>query len=312
MNTLRRFITTFVIRSGPTHPLSWIAVSTLCWRYRGKYRVRNGTVEIRKGRQIIRIASNQFIHAPEISRLFETYFSQVVPESNGNEQVIDYSHPRLHRYTESGLEFELSSFPEEQSAINDYFRWYRPAPGDCVFDIGAYCGVSTYHFSKCVGLTGRVFAFEPDPVNFGFLLRNIERHHLVNVIALNLAIAGSSGTLKFNSEATIGAGLARAMSRISLGEVIDVEALSFEEACARYGLPRFVKIDVEGGEVEIISSAAEFIRNHQMHFVLDTSHKVDGRRNHHAIENLFTKCGYEFFSSDGSGLMTTWARPLKV
>jgi len=58
----------------------------------------------------------------------------------------------VQRYAKSGLEFEMASFPEEEDAIEEYFRWYRPKSGDLVFDMGAHCGVSTYWLSKLVGL----------------------------------------------------------------------------------------------------------------------------------------------------------------
>ena len=77
----------------------------------------------------------------------------------------------------NGLEFELSSFPEEMEAISEYFHWYKPSPDDLIFDIGAYCGVTAYHLSRRVP-KGKVYSFEPDPINFELLKRNIERHGL--------------------------------------------------------------------------------------------------------------------------------------
>ena len=306
--TVDRALTTFMIRNGPGHPLTRLVMSLRCRRRGAEYVLCEDGVEIRKGNRAIRIAPNQFLHALEISRLFESYFSQVVPQSRGSEQVVDYSRPKLHHYAQSGLAFELASFPEEQSAIDDYFRWYMPRAGDTIFDIGAYCGVSAYHFSKRVGATGRVFAFEPDPANYELLVRNIERHQLSNVTPVNLAVAGSSGILKFNAEASTGGGLAHAMPRIGLGRVIDVEALTLEEACTRYGLPQLIKIDVEGAEIEIIAPAVDFIRAHRLAFVIDTSHFLNGTLTYPSVENLFLRCGYESFSSDEAGMMTTWAR----
>jgi FkbM family methyltransferase len=311
-NLFRRFSEAIVfmpalLRRG-SNPISRLLISSMCREYGVRCAVQDATIELSKDDRLIRMAHSQFVHALELSRQFDLYFSQVLPERVGSLQIVDYSRPKLHRYAQSGLEFELSSFPEEQSAIDDYFRWYTPKLGDVIFDVGAYCGVSTYHFSKLVGSSGRVFAFEPDPTNYPILLRNVERHGLKNVTALNLAIAGSNGVLKFNSEGTTGSGLSRSMTRVSLSGVTDVNAITLEQACSQFGFPQFAKIDVEGAEIEIVESSRQFLRSHPMQLVLDTSHKVDGKLTVRPVERLFAECEYETFSSDECGYMTTWAR----
>src|SRR4051812_43052867 len=42
-------------------------------------------------------------------------------------------------------------------------------PGMIVADIGANVGFYTLQMASCVGPTGRIFAFEPDPFCFGLL-----------------------------------------------------------------------------------------------------------------------------------------------
>ena len=290
------------------HPFSRLVIAAACRQQGARLSVSDGTIEVSRDRRVIRVALDHFVHAPMLAHHFDLYFSQVVPERTETCEVIDYSRPKLQRYAGSGLEFELSSFPEEQSAIDDYFRWYTPKLGDAIFDVGAYCGVSTYHFSKLVGAPGKMFAFEPDPTKYPILLRNLERHRLENVTALTLAIAGSCGVLKFNSEGTTGSGLSRAMTRISLSGVTDVDAITLEQACARFAFPQFAKIDVEGAEIEIIESSRQFLHSHPVPMVLDTSHRVNEKLTVRAVERLFAECKYETFSSDECGYMTTWAR----
>jgi FkbM family methyltransferase len=54
--------------------------------------------------------------------------------------------------------------------------------GDKVIDVGANIGALTLPLAKIVGSTGKVFAFEPQPENFGLLLRNITENDLGSVI----------------------------------------------------------------------------------------------------------------------------------
>jgi FkbM family methyltransferase len=206
------------------------------------------------------------------------------------------------------LEFELASLPEEMEALEGYFRWYRPRPGDIVFDVGAYCGVSTYLFSKQVEPQGKVVSFEPDATNFALLQRNVDRHGLSNVVPLNLAISDVSGSEQFCSEGNLGSALARDLSRASTGNVDKVRTISWEDACQQYGVPAFAKIDIEGSEVQVLAAARSFLAKHSTQFVLDTNHWVDGVRTSKAVEQLFADCGYVAESSDQFGFMTTWAR----
>ena len=45
--------------------------------------------------------------------------------------------------------------------------------GDVAVDIGANIGYYTLLFSRLVKLSGKVFAFEPEPANFSLLKKNI-------------------------------------------------------------------------------------------------------------------------------------------
>ena len=269
-------------------------------------------VDVSKGKRTIRIATKHFPHTIYMARNFETYFGPVVAAAEKGRLVVDYSRPKLHRYAASGLEFELSSFPEEPSAIDDYFRWYRPQLGDIVFDLGAYCGVSTYYFSQMVGPSGKVYAFEPDPLNFQLLQRNITRHSLANVIPVQVAVSDNTGFAEFFHEGTLGSTLAVYSNYIHEEASTRVRTITFAEACRTYGVPVFTKIDIEGAEIAVVAAAAEFLKSHPIHFTLDTSHIVAGELSNRAVEEIFRAANYEVASSDQCGIMTTWARPPNI
>ena len=287
-----------------------LAMRAACARHGARLSFAKDCIYVSKGNRVIRIAMQHFPFALDMSRSFDLYFGQMVPTGTG-QLIVDYSRPRLHRYAGSGLEFELSSFAEEAAAIESYFRWYRPKPGDTVFDVGAYCGVSSYHFSQMVGSLGKVYAFEPDPLNFSLLQRNIARHGLTNVVALQIAISASSGFADFFSEGTLGSTLAAHSNRIYSGRTTQVRTMTFEQACMTHGLPAFAKIDIEGAEVAMLAAAADFLKAHGINFTLDTNHIVAGKLSNRAVEILLAECGYEVESSDKFGFMTTWARPTR-
>jgi len=311
-----RYLTRFTRFLGPRDGVLRTACRRLvmranCMKHGTRLSFKGDYIDVSKGKRTIRIAAQHFPHASYMACHFEDYFGTVTAAAEKNRLVVDYSQPKLHRYAASGLEFELSSFAEEESAIYGYFRWYKPKPGDIVFDLGAYCGFSTYYFSQMVGPSGKVYAFEPDPLNFPLLERNIARHHLANVIPLQVAISDSAGFADFFGDGSLGSALAAHSDRVPEVASSCVQTITFKEACEMYDVPAFVKIDIEGAEVAVLSAASGFLKSTPIHFTLDTSHIVNGELSNRAVEEIFRACNYEVESSADSGFMTTWARPAR-
>jgi len=266
------------------------------------------SADIIRGDRLVRLSPSHWIYVLTVAKDFDIYFNCVVSKREGAYEVVDYSRTGLQTFRLSNLVFEVTGFPEEEESILDYFRWYRPRAGETVFDLGANCGLSTYYLSQSVGATGKVYAFEPDKHNFKVLTNNIARHNLTNVVPLQIAISGTSGEMTFFSEGTIGSTLARNSNRPTTGTEEIVTALTLADACKRYGIPSFVKIDIEGAEIEAIAAARELLGKESIQFALDTNHYVQGELTTGEVERLFRSCGYETMSSKEKGLMTTWAR----
>jgi FkbM family methyltransferase len=263
------------------------------------------SITVRKGNRAIRISNSKFPYLQDMISQFDAYHGAVQADESG---LVDYSVPKVHRYRKSGVEFHLPSIAEEEEAIDTYFRWYQPKPGDVVFDLGAHAGVSTYFLSQAVGPTGRVYAFEPDPLAWASLNRNIERLNLSNVHPIQKAVAGERGSLEFQSEGSLGSALSSVAPRKG-GTAMLVEAITFTDACALSGVPpRFVKMDIEGAELGVIGAAKEYLRGKQIDFASDTNHLVGGELTSGRLENMFREIGYEARSAEESGFVTTWAR----
>jgi FkbM family methyltransferase len=308
LKTLKYALTSAVIRLGPRNALVLFLIDRKCRQFGATLTNRGSFLSLRKGNREMLLAPKHFVYAPDMAERFDIYFSPLVPTQASSISMLDFSHPGiLQTYASSGLQFQMASFPEEDEAIESYFHWYTPKAGETVFDVGAHCGVSTYHLSKLVGPTGRVIAFEPDPVNYSLLLLNIERHQLSNVTPLQIAISDTRGEAEFNCEGTIGSGLKQHSTRKSADHVITVKTVTLEDACSEWGPPSFCKIDIEGAEVAVLSAAKNFLQTTSCQFALDTNHLVNGLFTDQRIEKLFQECGYEATSST-SGMKTTWAR----
>ncbi len=142
------------------------------------------------------------------------------------------------------------------------------------------------------------------------MLKSIAAHGLCNVVPLHFALAGTTGRATFHAEGTINSKLARASLRYTTGKVMDVETISLADACNRFGTPTFIKLDIEGAELEVLEACKPFLREHTVHLAIDTSHWVNGKVTAGAVETILRECEYETQSSAECGcFMTTWGRP---
>ena len=84
-------------------------------------------------------------------------------------------HPR-----DFGVTLELHSTGDyEQGTRRCIFEMLKP--GMTFVDIGAHVGLFSVPAASCVGPSGRVFAFEPDPSNRQLLEANIESNVEFNI-----------------------------------------------------------------------------------------------------------------------------------
>ena len=69
-------------------------------------------------------------------------------------------------------------------------------PGDVVVDVGANVGYYTVLAGRLVGDAGRVYAFEPDPVSFAIMQRNVRLSGLRNVVLEPKAVSNEPGSIR--------------------------------------------------------------------------------------------------------------------
>ncbi len=137
-------------------------------------------------------------------------------------------------------------------------------PGDLVFDIGAHVGDRVAAFRN---LGCRVVAVEPQPHVFRLLRLLYARDPQVALV--RAAVSDSAGrlTLRINSAnptvSTASPGFIAAAEAGAEGwhgqrwdEAAEVEAITLDALIARYGLPAFVKIDVEGLEDRVLAGVS--------------------------------------------------------
>jgi FkbM family methyltransferase len=137
-------------------------------------------------------------------------------------------------------------------------------PGDTAVDVGAHIGFFTMQMAAAVGATGRVHAFEPFAPNAVLLERSVIENHFETRVACSRAAVGAasgSATLTFPVETlnSGGAYLLRdgtAPLRGNLTATVPLVAL--DDLDLRRPV-RFIKMDVEGAEPQVMRGAARLL-----------------------------------------------------
>lgn len=140
----------------------------------------------------------------------------------------------------------LGSYEVSKMAI----AWDSVKPGDTVFDVGANVGIYTLLFSERVGANGRVVAFEPSPRNVSYLRRHLALNGIANVQVIEAAVSAQNGSAQFN------AGSDAATGRLDSNGAIGVNTVAIDPfvECGGYA-PSLIKVDVEGGEADVLWGA---------------------------------------------------------
>jgi FkbM family methyltransferase len=152
----------------------------------------------------------------------------------------------------------------------DFYRRFLTElrPGDLIFDIGANEGFKTDLFLR---LGGRVVAVDPDETNQSILRERFARYRFVRrpVVIVGKAVSDSSSletmwidgpgsavnTLSQKWATTLNANKARhshGHSGLDFTRQKTVETTTVERLISAYGVPIFIKIDVEGYELNVI------------------------------------------------------------
>ena len=175
-------------------------------------------------------------------------------------------------------------------------------PGDVFVDVGANWGYFTLAAAHRVGKAGRVVAFEPEPRLFDLLTANVALNQLTSVDTHRLAVAESRGSLSFEAfsadsdnwgqsrAVTAGADADFHADAVALDDVLD------DEDIARV---QVTKIDVEGGEAEVLAGMERGLHRGRYRYLLVECHPaLLAQRGHDETDTLrpLTEAGYRLWS----------------
>jgi FkbM family methyltransferase len=166
--------------------------------------------------------------------------------------------------------------------------------GAVVFDVGAHIGVVTFGAARLVGKTGRVVAFDSDPENVASLREACVLNHFEQNVQVVHAAVWSYTTdrgVSFRRGATRrshgGVAADGYQPVLADGPTLTVPATTLDAFIACSGLtPKLVKIDVEGGEYEVLRGGEALFANVRPYIVMEVHDAEAFEQISHWIQDL--------------------------
>jgi FkbM family methyltransferase len=185
---------------------------------------------------------------------------------------------------------------------DEIIEHFSPKKGDIVIDVGAHMGRYTIIASKRVGENGKVIAIEAHPGNYEMLNRNIKLNKLTNIIPLNFAVYSKETKVKlFLPDEDLGYTMHHTVMSERVGETgkkfVEVNAytldhLLYKQNGIRPEDVRWIKIDVEGAELEVLKGAADILSNSKDITLLIEVHTLDSGSLYRPVMELLGSYGF--------------------
>lgn len=141
-------------------------------------------------------------------------------------------------------------------------------PGMTFIDIGAHIGYYSLIASSLVGDTGKVYAFEAEPLTFKTLSKNLRHNKKTNVEAFHAAVADKTGEINLYQSHKGTEGI-RAFNRTYRSKPtergVNVPSIALDDFFRAKQFPKIdvIKIDIDGGEPIAIKGMMETLRSAQ-------------------------------------------------
>lgn len=158
---------------------------------------------------------------------------------------------------------------EERERVN-FGRLVALARPEVFFDVGANVGLYSFLFRSLVP-GGSVTMFEPDPANAKLIKKTINNEFLDDLRLETVAVSDKCAVLDFFSDPLTGAtGSLKAgqdgqffvtRHHASAPKILKVQTRTLDEVCQTARPPDFIKIDVEGAELDVLKGAIGILLN---------------------------------------------------
>lgn len=187
------------------------------------------------------------------------------------------------------------------SEIKGYFyRGNIPKEG-VILDVGAYHGGFSIYLAK-LKRKFKILAFEPDPNNISVMKENLKLNQVKDIKIIPKGIWNKKEKLSFDQTGATGS--------ISSSGNLKIQVTDLDSELKRLKIPfdkvSFVKMDIEGAEIEAIEGMKELLKKGSPHLAIATYHIREGKKTYSVVEKKLRELGYNVETGCPKHL-TTWA-----
>jgi len=197
----------------------------------------------------------------------------------------DYNHPI--KFFSFRKFYKLpKAFENYKHYINNYFPLFSINKDDVVIDVGAHHGIFTINMAY---LGAQVHSFEPNPMSFEILKKNIAVNKFAHVpIINNFAVSNIDHKIvNFDLGVRSTAGSIKNLKNESLrsGEKIEVNTVTIDQYIKDVQLKeiKLLKMDCEGAEYDIFNSS-KYIRD--IEYLIVEAHEIQDNNPSDLINKL--------------------------
>ncbi|MCU0443821.1 MAG: FkbM family methyltransferase [Microscillaceae bacterium] len=184
-----------------------------------------------------------------------------------------------------GLQIENEIFWEgldnswEKESLKIWLKLCQNA--QTIVDIGANTGIYAL-IAKTINPKAQVYAFEPHPMFFDMLAKNIKLNHF-DIVAIAKAVSDSEGSILIEDYSGKSAS-------------ITIPSTTLDSFVEKYGLRQIdlIKIDVETHEPEVMAGFAKYLAQFRPTLLIEILNEDVAKKVYQAVQNL----GYLYFNID--------------
>lgn len=163
---------------------------------------------------------------------------------------------------DKGIEQQIFNFGTYEAGTLWCFD-FLIKPGDIILDAGANIGLTAIYASKLAGSKGIVYGFEPLPSTFEIFCKNIRINRIKNIVPIKIALSNYNGNGSIYPNLHINRGAA-SLNYNQVDQIpIEVQVQTLNSWIIENNIIKinFLKIDVEGSELELLKGAKELFEN---------------------------------------------------
>ena len=138
--------------------------------------------------------------------------------------------------------------------VEEYYHFSSNSLSPVIIDCGANIGTSCLYY-KSIFPDATVTAFEADPSIAVILKENLEKNSVTGVTVINKAVWIHDKGVEFASDGADGGSIH------GLAEKVSVPSVRLRDFIIVTGHVDFLKVDIEGAEVDVIADCADSLKN---------------------------------------------------